>query len=466
MKILLLLPNSKNIVRSIPLGLLYLAASLKEAGFCDIKIIDARRENLSERAITRQFVSFAPDVVGISGLSLEAPEVHALARLAKQADARCKVVVGGAYATSSPDHIMQDPNIDFAVIGEGERTLCNLIHALEHNEDVRGIDGLACRLDGRPLVNLPKTVIEDIDSLPFPSWHLIDMERYFHGVRRHSVNPLPFSDRIVPVFTSRGCPYGCIYCHNIFGKKVRLRSAQKVVEEIELLIRRYNVREVEVVDDIFNFDLPRAKQICDEIIRRGIKIKISFPNGLRADRMDEELIAKLKQAGTHLVYYAIESASPQVQRRIGKNLDLDKARRVIEQTVRRDIITCCFFMLGFPGETRKEMLQTIRFAKELPLHIADFFYVTPQPNTPLFNEFYTRHLGSQRLTGYHFSRLSPDLNVSLVPSEELRSIWARAFREFYFRPRQMWRIWKAVPNKIKIFRNALFILRHAVANNY
>ena len=131
------------------------------------------------------------------------------------------------------------------------------------------------------------------------------------------------------------------------------------MKEIELLVEKYKIGEIEIVDDIFNIDLPRAKQICDEIIRRKLKIKISFPNGLRVDRMDEELVLKLKQAGTHLLDYAIETGSPELQKRIGKNLDLAKAREIIKLTAAQGIFTGGFFMLGFPDETKEQMLATV-----------------------------------------------------------------------------------------------------------
>jgi len=461
MKVLLMIANSKTTYKSPPLGLLYVSSALRQAGFGQIQIIDARVRGLSHKEISRQIKSFSPDVAGISALSIEGPEVHRLAGLLRQTQPRCKVVVGGAYATSSPEFIIKDPHIDFVVMGEGEKTMCSLMDALTNGKDVSGIDGLAFKNDGDLVINLPTKTIEDIDSLPFPAWDLIDMERYFHCKYRHSENSIPTSNRIFPLFTSRGCSFGCIYCHNIFGKRVRLRSVQNVIGEIELLVKRYNVGEIEIVDDIFNFDLARAKQICDEIIRRNIKINLSFPNALRVDRMDEELIVKLKQAGTRVIFYAIESGSPEVQKRIRKDLDLDKAKYIIHYTVRQGIVTGGYFMLGFPEETKDQMLATIRFAKELPFHLADFFYVTPRPHTPLFEELKSKHAGLEKAVIHQYHILS--FNASAVSDAELEKVWSRAYREFYLRPLQIWRIWKAVPNKKMLLRNfAIFLLKYVL----
>jgi radical SAM superfamily enzyme YgiQ (UPF0313 family) len=456
MKIVFIIPNSGQLPPVIALGTLYLAAALRTCAPHQIKIIDARRDRLTDKEISDEIRRFSPQLVGITGLSIEASDVHRLAALVKRIDAKCTVMAGGAYATAYRDFIIKDPHMDFVVIGEGEKTVCNLVEALESGNDVSGIDGIGFKDGGKTVISRPVTPVEDIDSLPLPAWDLIDMEKYFYGVRKHSQNPVSIFKRIAPVVTSRGCPFGCIYCHNIFGKKVRLRRVENVVDEIETLVTRYALEEIEIIDDIFNFDLPRAKRICDEIIRRGIKVALSFPNALRADIMDEELIAKLKKAGAYVIYYAIESASPEVQKRIDKRLDLEKTKRIIETTVKHGIITGGYFMLGFPEETKDEMHQSIRFALQSKLHMASFFYVTCFPHTAL-SERLGRDMIDQESYN-HPDYLKLTRNFSLVPDPEFKTLIARAYWKFYSRPSQMWRIWRAFPKKITIFRNILTLL--------
>ena len=450
MKILLIQPNTRYcyngpVVVQVPHGLLYVAASLRRAGFDRVSVLDARMERLNRKELSRRIKEYSPDVVGITGISLDASEVHVVAALARENAPGCKVVIGGPYTSSSPEAIVGDPNVDFAVIGEGERTACELVSALEKGADVSGISGLAYRGPGGAVFGPPRSMIEDVDDIPFPAWDLLDMERYFSLWARHSLNPYSKSERILPLFTSRGCPYSCVYCHNLFGKKARLRSAEEVLREIELLVNKYGVEEIEIVDDIFNIDLPRAKRICDEIVRRGIKISISFPQGLRADRMDEELVLKMKKAGTRLLIYAVESASPRVQKQIRKDLDLEKTVRMIKFTAEQGITVGGFFMLGFPGESKEEMLATARFSRELPFHIVTFFYVTPNPNT----ELYKMAAGSLKKAGkgdfYKFS-----VNLSAVPDLEFQRIRDMAFARFYYRPSQLWRIFRAIPNKLHV----------------
>ncbi len=460
MKIALIIPNTRFVRASIRLGPLYLASYLRSQGYRDITVIDARHARLSRGAVSRRIKDVAPDVIGISGLSMEYAEVHELARLAKEINGNCKVIVGGPYATSSYDQTLNDPHVDFAVIGEGERTIVRLINALEEGRDYSAIEGLAFKNGQACVVNPAPPVIEDLDAIPFPAWDLIDMEEYFRDIHNHSQSPIPTSNRTVPLFTSRGCPYRCTYCHNIFGKKIRFRSVENVLEEIETLIKKYRVKEIEVLDDCFNFDLPRAKRICDEIIRRGIRIALSFPNALRVDRMDEELIAKLKQAGTRVIFYAIESASPRIQKIVNKNLDLEKARHIIAQTAKQDIVTCGFFMLGFPGETREEMQHTLAFAKKEGFHIAIFFFLVAQPRTEIFIQLEKTNAVLKKIGPYHYDGFSA--NVSAVPDSVLVKMHSKAYREFYFRPRQIWRIWRVIPNKASILRKLSVVVLHTV----
>ena len=432
MKILLINPNPSRssdvgeFPMSAPLGLAYIAAALRGAGYGCVNIVDARALDLSHDDVLERVRSFTPDIVGISGMSVEADEIHELAGLIKKTVANCYVALGGAYASSSPGNIIQDPNIDFIVVGEGERTICELVHALEHGRDLHGIAGLAFRHGDKPVFNPRRAEIEDVDSIPFPAWDLLPMETYFEPTRRHALNPILASKRVLPIFTSRGCPFGCIYCHNIFGKRTRLRSVGNVIREIEFLIERYGLEQIEIWDDIFNYDLERAKRICDEIIRRDMKITLSFPNALRVDGMDEELIAKLKKAGTKLLFYAVESASPRIQEQIGKKLDLVKARKMIRLTFDSGIVTNGFFMLGFPGETREEMLETIRFAEKGPFHVVEFFYVTPRPNTPLHKTLKAKTAVHPQPA--HYKKFS--VNLSAVSDIGLKRMWAMAHLRF------------------------------------
>jgi len=176
--------------------------------------------------------------------------------------------------------------------------------------------------------------------------------------------------------------------------------------------------------------------------------------------MDEELIIKLKQAGTRVIFYAIESASPRIQNVVKKNLDLDKARYITMQTIKQGIITCGYFMLGFPGETKEEMLQSLRFAKEAGFHLVDFFFLIPQPNTEIFEALNRKCVELNKFGIHYYHKIS--MNASLLSDLELKKMGMRLFREFYLRPHQMWRIWNIIPNKAKILEKAFMVVLHSI----
>jgi radical SAM superfamily enzyme YgiQ (UPF0313 family) len=184
--------------------------------------------------------------------------------------------------------------------------------------------------------------------------------------------------------TSRGCPYRCAYCHNVLGKKFRVRSPENILEEIKYIHDKFGITDFQIIDDIFNLDMDRAKKICDLIINSGMDLTFAFPNAIRADRVDEELVEKMAQAGTKFTSIAIETASPRIQKLIRKNLNLEKAFKAIHLFARVGIVTRGFFMMGFPTETEEEVLDTIEYAKRSRLCGATFFTVVYYPGTDLY----------------------------------------------------------------------------------
>jgi len=452
MKILLIQPNTRycfngQVNALVPVGLLYLAGALRRAGFTEVGLVDARVERLNRKELAARIKAFAPDLAGVTGMSLDSSEVFMAARLAKENAPGCRVVLGGPFPTSSPAEALACPHTDFAVIGEGERALCELAAALASGADTSGIAGCLARGPAGSAAPVPAAIIEDIGSIARPAWDLPLLDKYFTTWTRHAMNPFPRSERTLPLVTSRGCPYNCVYCHNIFGKKARLRAPEDVLDELELLVRKYGAEEIEIIDDIFNIDQDRAKRICDGIVERGLKINLCFPNGLRADRMDEELVRKMKAAGTNLVFYAVESASPRLQRLIKKNLDLDKTAAMVRFTAAQGITVGGFFMLGFPGETARELLATAGYARKLPFHFASFFYVSPRPGTELFDLTAKRITTGGKANYFKFSD-----NFSAVPAWLFPLLADWADYSFYLRPLQLVRMFRAIPNKLYVLK--------------
>ena len=455
MKIFLVRPHSDVPAAPPPIGLMYIAGYLREySEGHKVEIFDSRLKQKPADHIGGLAGEIRPDIVGITAFSMESEQAHAIAREVKNVLPGVPVVLGGPYPSSDPDDAGADNNIDFLISGEGEITFKRLLDALDSGNDYDSIGGLLFRRNGELVVTGVGAVHKDLDEIPYPAWDMIDLEDYFKpsASKRRLTNPIQMKNRGVSVFSTRGCPYGCTYCHNIFGRHLRKRSAENVIGELKWLKEAFGVEEIEFIDDVFNFDLERAKRIMDLMIEEKLNLKFSFPNGLRADRMDEELIDKMKLAGCYRINYAIESGSDRIQRAMKKRLNLARAKEVIDFTAFRNISIGGFFMLGFPDETEDEMRKTIDYALKSRFHTASFFILTPFPGTKIYQDAVE--------AGYDMEAMYSDYgqvssNLSRVPSEMIEKMRKDAFRKFYFSPKRMWSIFKTSPNKMALLRNVL-----------
>ena len=266
-------------------------------------------------------------------------------------------------------------------MGEGEETFGEFLDVLEAGGDPSAVTGLAFKKQDRdPRLNLPRHPIWEVDEIPLPAYELLELDRY---ATAESARYTPKYKRAIQIFTSRGCPWHCTYCHDLFGKKFRARSPEHVLREMRMLYYDYNIQEFMVEDDIFNFDMDRAKRICDLIVEEKMEVALQFGNGIRLERIDEELVRKLAAAGTHHVSIAIESASPRVQRLSKKYLKLHMVNDVVGWMRKYGVNTLGFFMIGFPTETVEEIKMTIRYACQTDLDEALFSIVIPYAGTEL-----------------------------------------------------------------------------------
>jgi radical SAM superfamily enzyme YgiQ (UPF0313 family) len=315
------------------------------------------------------------------------------------------------------------------VIGEGDVTIVELVRALEQKSDLNQVPGIAFRQDAEIVTTLPRPIIRDLDPL-VQEYDLIPLENYFNFKCSMDFFPVYRHERFMPIVTSRGCPFKCTYCHDIFAKSIQYRSAEVVVDEMQYLVEKHGIQEFHIIDDTFNLNIKRAKHIMDLIVERGLKIHITFPNGLRADFFDDELIEKMSRAGVYRMALGIESGSQRIQDMIKKDLDIRILPEVVDKLTRAKISVHGFFMLGFPTETREEMEQTIDFACRLKLTTANFSIVIPNPGTELRDDFiYERELAEDGFSDYSFDRA--ECNASKVSDEELVDLKREANRRFY-----------------------------------
>ncbi len=369
------------------IGLMYISAVLKEEFGDRVDIVLRSLISLPHHAdddretMQSMLEELRPDVVGLRSLTLSSDCVETVAQVVKTWNSACFLIAGGPYATDDPADVLRSGRVDVAVIGEGEDTMRELTQCLLDETPFQHIHGLAFRNNGTCERTAPRSVIPDLDVLPFPDYSVVDLDAFSNRYLNFTAK---MSTPHANIMTSRGCPYRCAYCHNILGKAFRPRSPENVFAEIRWIHDNLGITDFQVIDDIFNLDIERAKKICDLVIESGMKLTFAFPNAIRADRMDEELMEKMARAGTKFTSIAIETASRRLQKLIRKNLDLDAAFRTIELCSQVGITTRGFFMLGFPTETEEEALSTIEFAKQSALCGATFFQVVYYPGTKLY----------------------------------------------------------------------------------
>jgi magnesium-protoporphyrin IX monomethyl ester (oxidative) cyclase len=335
------------------------------------------RVGLSSKEIAERIKRWSPDVVGIdipfSGWSKTAFEI---ASITKSINKDIITVLEGQHPSARPEACLANSNIDFVVIGEPENTIFELVAELEQGKrDLKKIRGIGFVRNGTPVITLPRPVIEDLDSLPFPARHLLPNEIYYAVVKE---NPLRGEIRKpwTIMITSRGCPYGCVFCTQciVWGKKWRGRSPENVVAEIEQLVKTYRVKQIDFMDDNMTLDKKRMENICDLIVKRALHVEWFTPSGVRADTLDENLLKKMKQSGCKKIRVAPESGVQRVvDQIIKKNLDLKSVENAVVLCKKVGIKVGCFFVIGLIGETKEEIMQTINYAYKLRQLGADSF---------------------------------------------------------------------------------------------
>jgi len=417
-----------------PLGLAYIAAYLREKNKdINISILDAEALSLGLEDVKKHIIKIKPDVVGITSTTPCFYYSLKIAELTKKVSKNIKVVIGGAHPSALPRKTIEDTNIDYVIKGEGEITFFELIRALEGLMNFKDIFGLLYKENGEIKENSFRPLIEDIDQLPYPARDLLP--NYLYGpppTKRVSIY------KPTSITSGRGCPFQCSFCcaKVIWTRRYRGRDPKKFVDEIECCVNKYNMREFSFTDELFTADYNRAIAVCDEIIKR--KLKIAWVCSSRAGLVTLELLEKMKKAGCREISFGIESGDQEILDSIHKNIVLDDVRKSIKLVKKARIKTHGSFIIGNIGETEKTVKKTVEFAKELNLDIAAFFVASPYPGTELYNIAIKKNLIRKNWKWKDFSPLSnslPLLNLPSLSPKMVMKIHRQALKEYYWRPR-------------------------------
>jgi radical SAM superfamily enzyme YgiQ (UPF0313 family) len=421
LKIVLINPIFEHVSSVLPpMGLLYIGAVLEKNSF-DVKLIDANVYKMDNETIVKKTADEEPDIIGLTISTPMLVNVVSLTRMLKDECSESKIVFGGPHPSAMPEESL-NAGADVVVIGEGEETCLDICK----KPDNKNIPGTAVFQNKKIYINKPRTPIKNLDSLPFPARHLIDVNDYFTvgAVKK------PFTT----ILTSRGCPGTCIYCNKtIFGRQFRARNPENVVREIEFLIEQYNIKELDILDDTFTLDMKRAEKICDMIVERNIDVSWRCSNGIRVDCVSETLLTKMKKAGCHQVSFGVESGDNKVLKQIGKGITTEQIRDAFSIAKKIGLETVGFFMLGLPFDTKTSMQKTIDFSLELDPDYAQFTMTMPLPATPLYNWFSKRY-GELDWRKVDFFDGRAVFETENFTKRDVDKFYNTAYRKFYYRP--------------------------------
>ncbi|MCG2724746.1 MAG: B12-binding domain-containing radical SAM protein [Elusimicrobia bacterium] len=385
MNILLVNPSYKSVYRDskvkegIPmspvLSLAAIAANLRKSH--NVKIFDANLFKNPYEELKNEIIRFSPAYVAITFTTPLYDEMRKISDMAKAINPKIITIGGGAHASGLPYDTLNNSSLDIIVVGEGDFTLAEIINGKGLGE----IDGIFYKKDGKILKNSERTFVKDLDLLPFPAWDLFDIEKYAASELLARKTPAGWIE------TSRGCVFKCAYCNkSVFGNAFRTKSVKRVIEEMEYMLK-LGFKEIHLADDAFTTDIKRAKEICREIIKRGLDFPWAPVTGIRIDGVDKELLELMKKAGCYRVYYGIESGNQKVLDGIGKGIKLDQIRKVVKISKEVGLEVFGFFMIALPGDTECSIRDTINFAKELDLDMAKMSVTIPLPATKLYEEW-------------------------------------------------------------------------------
>lgn len=413
-----------------PLGLLYLAGYLEKYTNYQIETLDCQIEGIEHGELKELIEKKNPDIVGVTTMTFTLPDVVKTIKIIKQAKPNAKIVLGGPHVHIYPEETIQIKEVDYCVLGEGEKPFKELLENIEDTENLYKVKGIVFK-DKKKIINTGSPPpIQNLDILPFPARYLVPYKKY------KSVLAKKFP--VTTMITSRGCPFKCLFCDRPhMGNIFRARSAKNVVDEMEEC-KKMGIKEIFIYDDTFSVDRQRVLDICSEIIKR--KLDIAWDVRTRVNTVDEKMLKSMKKAGCQRIHYGVEAGTEKTLKVLRKGITLDQVRKAFGWTKKAKIQTLAYFIIGSPGETKEDIMQTIKLAKKLKPDYATFSILTPYPATDLYK------MGlEQGILPYDYwkefaknpkSDFRPYLHFwkENLSTEDLFKLLKKAYKSFYLSP--------------------------------
>lgn len=407
----------------LPLGIAFLGAALEAKGHV-VKIIDAPAMGLSIDGVIRLVEEFDPAVIGISVFTSNAPVAIKLIDAMRRA-LDVPIIVGGPHVNCFPNEVLQEYDVDAIVVGEGERTLPELIDVFFEKQKWPEVKGIGFKgKDNEIIITPPREYVHNLDTLPIPARHLFNNNLYCSLPNQYKRRPNTV------MLTSRGCPYKCDFCFQggKFGAKFRRHSVKRIISEIKNLQEQYAIKEISFWDDIFTLDKQWVFDFCEQVLKQ--KMDLTWTCCGRINTMTRELLMKMSEAGCFSIFYGLESGNQELLDAINKGFSLDEARRVVGWTHEAGMETRGSFMLALPGETPQMADKTVDFAIELNLTYAQFLSTYPMPGTKL----YDKAIGKGRFMEYKSFKKANYVPDDYSGPEEVDAVIRKAYKRFYMRP--------------------------------
>ncbi|OGN99213.1 MAG: hypothetical protein A2Y89_05775 [Chloroflexi bacterium RBG_13_51_18] len=433
LKITLINPPQSTRYPQPPIGLALIAAILEKEGYT-VSLLDANALGIMPEDVGKAVPD--ADIVGITAMTPTIGTALSIARYLKRDRPAIKIIIGGSHVTLLPEETLaSSSDVDVVVRGEGDETVIDLLRAIENGLPMDGVAGISYTVEGKIVHTADRRKNADMDSLPYPAYHLLPWKKY---------RPHPPHGRSMPfgaIVTSRGCPYRCAYCSKpVFGSRFRAQSPGRVVEEMRYLQQKFGIKEIAFYDDSFTLDKKRVHAIADKIIEQ--KLKIAWTCETRVNLVDKELLEHMKQAGCYSVAYGIESASPDILKILQKDITLEQVETAVSDSRKVGLQVVGYFMLGSPGETPGTIRQTIEYAKRLKVDFAQFSVTTPFPGTELYDIYMLDKKENIAWEKFVYAGTdnpaTPVFESDTVKREDLQIWTRRAYREFYLRPGYIW----------------------------
>lgn len=408
-----------------PLGIAYMAGVLQENNI-DVEILDASAEDMDFKDVEKELLKRKPDLVALTALTPTIGRALETAQVVKETLPDSIVVMGGYHPTFNFIETLEDENVDIVIRGEGEYIMLNLVQALENQSSLHDVKGIVFedKNSKEIVVNPEAPLIQDLDELPFPALNLLPMKKY---------RLLDMDTHMTTMITTRGCPMQCSFCSSaaMHGKKIRERSVENIVDEIEYLKTNYDIDTIAFMDDTFTLKKRKVMAICDEILKRNIEIMWGCTS--RVDTLDEKLLKKMKEAGCITIFIGVESADQQQLDNMCKNTTISKIENAFKIARKLKIRTIASVALGMPGDTKEIMNKTVKFVHKLKPNYAIYSLATPYPGTRFYKEAFEKNLIKIK-DWSKYTLITPILETIDCSLKDMRKIQAKAFMKFYLRP--------------------------------